>query len=266
MRPYIGVTGFTTPQEIRAAIRFFGRATTHQLMVGVLMSSKTLRGETNKWPRRYPRVSAIHDLFVKSPAVFNVIHFATDDKRRLGRDLMHIVADVAGPHLHGFQLNVCWPDIGQIKAFHDATAGQYRIVLQVGGKALDEVGHSPLELAQRVATYRDVAHCVLLDQSGGHGKPLNVLTLSAYMESIQAHNPHFQIGVAGGLCAESVFALHPLMQKYPGTSIDAEGRLRDEVDDDMDMIRVLAYLSRAQRVVAGHPDPAEVSRLLCGNG
>jgi len=68
--PYIGITGFVSAAEVKVAITSYRdacattrRDPTHDLMVGVLASSKTLDGEANKYPLRYPKRERIFDVF-----------------------------------------------------------------------------------------------------------------------------------------------------------------------------------------------------------
>lgn len=77
--PYIGVTGFMTRVEVRAVLETVPAGSKYRLMVGVLMSSKTLRGEQNKWPGRYPKRETVPKIFVDDPRTFNLVHYATDN-------------------------------------------------------------------------------------------------------------------------------------------------------------------------------------------
>src|SRR3989344_2763546 len=81
--PYIGVTGFMTPQEVRAGLRGFGASSGRKLMVGVLASSETLAGRTGKWRRRYPKIERIHEIFQAHPSALNLIHYSTDKPNTL---------------------------------------------------------------------------------------------------------------------------------------------------------------------------------------
>lgn len=56
------------------------------------------------------------------------------------------------------------------------------------------------------------------------------------------------IGIAGGLCAETLPAVASLVREY-GLSIDAEGRLRDGDEGGvLDLDKVAAYLAAAAAV------------------
>src|SRR5437868_5866280 len=112
--PYVGVTGFMSRPEVVEALAMVPRGSVRRLMVGVLMSSKTLVGQINKWPGRYPKKDAIVDIFIDDPRALNLIHYNTDNPEALFTQLAEITK-LAGPNLDGFQLNIAWPPISQIE-------------------------------------------------------------------------------------------------------------------------------------------------------
>lgn len=61
MTLYVGITGFMNRAEVDACLSALPKNMT--LMCGVLVSQKTLRGERNKWHRRYPRIEDIAGIF-----------------------------------------------------------------------------------------------------------------------------------------------------------------------------------------------------------
>ncbi len=59
-KPYVGVTGFMSSQEVIDTMKNINfKKAERLLMVGVLASSKTIRGGANKWPNRYPPLGEI---------------------------------------------------------------------------------------------------------------------------------------------------------------------------------------------------------------
>ncbi|MDP3947688.1 MAG: hypothetical protein Q8Q41_03295, partial [bacterium] len=157
-----------TPQEVRAGLRCFAASASRKLMVGVLASSKTLAGRTNKWPGRYPKMERISEIFQVHPAALNLIHYNTDEPETLSDQLLRLV-EISGENLHGFQLNVAWPLVEELEKFHEATSWKQRLVLQVGGGAMARVEHSPQKFADMVALYGGfvgVVDDVLIDPSG----------------------------------------------------------------------------------------------------
>src|SRR3989344_5996331 len=170
--PYVGVTGFMSRAEVNEALSVVPQDSTHRLMVGVLMSSKTLAGQTNKWPGRYPKKEAVTDIFVDDSRVLNLIHYNTDEPETLCSQLEEITA-FAGPNLDGFQLNIAWPRISQLEDYR-ATYPDKFIVLQVGSRVMAQV-ESLDDFAESVGVYLHVIDAVLVDPSGGKGEPLDAV-------------------------------------------------------------------------------------------
>jgi hypothetical protein len=105
---YIGVTGFISRREVEAVLEGVPGDAARPLMVGVLVSAETLAGKPSR--RRYPPVEGISDLFLDDPRVLNLIHFNGGHPNRLTEALCRLT-ELGGPHLHGFQLNCCWPPV-----------------------------------------------------------------------------------------------------------------------------------------------------------
>ncbi len=261
--PYDGITGFTTPQQVQTLLdtrvrnmRIYGvpeNAHTMQvpfterlLMVGVLVSSKTMRGLTNKWPNRYPKIEDVPALFTNHPAAFNLIHFNTKEPEELCTQLETLV-QIGGPNLHGFQLNIAWPSPRLLEQFLVRNPS-VRIVLQVGSTAFEEVSNSPTVLARKVAQeYVGLVDYILLDPSGGLGKLIDVDTAQAYLEELKNKDLPIGLGIAGGLNEETLQTIAPLTKKFHNLSVDAEGRLRD-TNDNLDIEKATRYLKNLRNL------------------
>lgn len=241
---YVGVTGFTTTDEVRAACSVASEVTERPLMVGVLVSAKTLRGVKNRYPLRYPPVESIADLFAAGgPNALNLIHYC--DTAPPTWDVIAELREIGGPRLHGFQFNGAWPEpetLGKLVDGFLSLCGEYpRIVLQVRPGFARKYNAFPFGVTD-----------VLLDASGGHGTPLDVFWIEEAATWFGRYLPNYKVGIAGGLDAESLTApaLTPTVARLirAGASTDAEGRLRDDAPGGgrMDMAKVAAYI----RVVA----------------
>lgn len=251
--PYIGVTGFMEKREVESFLTAVSRPfftafptsfPTRELMIGVLASQKTLLGQSHKRPNRYPSMERLGDIFVSHPAVLNLVHYNSKDMTTLVEQLREITY-LAGPRLHGFQLNMAWPIpeiLAEIKADLKKT-----IVLQIGGHALELVDHSPKRLHNRLFRYGCIGSVdhVLLDASGGLGRLLEPDRLRDYLSVLQ--DLPFSFGVAGGLSPTTLSQLEPLIEEFPRLSIDAEGRLRDK-DDNLDLVKAEQYVLEALRI------------------
>lgn len=240
--PYVGVTGFMTPEESAAAI-YYTPPGLYKLMVGVLMSSKTLQGLPNKWPGRYPLIDRVSSIFVNDPRALNLIHYNTDELGGLSGQLEQLDW-IGGPHLDGFQLNIAWPQVNEIERYRAHVPDTF-IVLQIGGKAM-EISGSVTGCAERVKEYSPFIDAILVDPSGGHGMPFVPEVGQQYLGAIRDKCPDIGIGIAGGLCAETLDSVAPLFREFPGLSIDAEGRLRTpQPEDRMDANKLFDYVEKA---------------------
>lgn len=251
MRPYIGITGFMSRSDAEAVLEILPPDSSRLLMVGVLASQKTvLLDQQNKWPNRYPKKGNLATIFPSHPAALNLIHFNTKEPETLARQLVQ-VTEFGGPRLHGFQLNIAWPSPAALEEYHKAYP-LVQIVLQIGNHAFEAVEHSPEKLAERVATeYGELVDYLLLDPSGGYGKPFDTERARGYLRALREKDVKIGLGVAGGLDPGTLAELlEPLVEEFPDISIDAEGRLRDG-NDMLDLERAKAYVAGALKLFGG---------------
>ncbi|MBI2048362.1 MAG: hypothetical protein HYT30_00320 [Parcubacteria group bacterium] len=256
MGPYVGVTGIMTPQEMRAVCRDFKRLrredSPHRLMAGVLLSPKTWRGNKNRYPNRYPLAARIAEIFQDDPAVINLIHYNcdADEMPSIGFQLSTITKEIAGPFLHGFQLNMAWPPVEPLRDFHAVTSGKMHIVLQLNTKAMAELNDNPAAIAHRVATYGDTIDAVLIDKSGGTGKLIEVKSSLELLRVLRKKVPHITLAVAGKLTDQTLHTIQPLLDEFPLLSWDTESGVRTKDHDDLDLGLVFDYLDASTAMVA----------------
>lgn len=244
--PYIGITGFMTPEEVTNILKLTPLSE-RLIMIGALVSQKTLRGKPGKWPNRYPKIEKIKDIFPNSTRALNFIHYHTKDVENLYEQLIRLT-ELGGSNLDGFQLNIAWPPSLAIHLYRSLHANK-RIVLQIGGRAFKKINHSPEALASKIAEeYSSIIDYILLDASGGLGVPLNVELTLSYLRALKEKDlENIGLGIAGGLCPATLHAIEPLIQEFPTVSIDAEGKLRDE-NDHLNTNLALTYVRQAIRM------------------
>ncbi|MDD3102287.1 MAG: hypothetical protein PHE59_04050 [Patescibacteria group bacterium] len=244
-KPYIGITGFMKPEEVSEILLKVKIPENRKIMVGVLANSKTLGGLKNeKFPGRYPSLNQIYKIFPDNPQVLSLIHFNTKERDILYDQLGKLTA-ISGQYLHGFQLNMAWPDPYVLKMYRAKNPG-VKIILQIGNHALEMVGHNPQECANRIMKYKGFVNHVLLDSSGGYGRVLDILETKRYLDVLMPtiKNMDVGIGIAGGLNPDTLHLIEPIIRNFPNVSIDAEGGLRDS-NDHLKLDKAIAYLQTA---------------------
>lgn len=256
MSPYIGITGIMSRAEAKALLAVLSENEMWQmdkdrmLMLGYLASSKSLQGLPTRYPKRYPKIEDIPSLIIEEARVLNLIHYHSSERDEKLYDEMLRIGEMCriNEGFSGFQLNVAWPSPMILERWQrEADVGPV-IVLQVGGRAMEEVNHSPSQLAQRVKEYEGVVDYVLIDPSGGKGQDINPAKINVYLHALKEAGIRFGMGVAGGLSGDSLNLLMPILSEFPQISIDAEGKLRD-AEGNLSLDRCVHYLNEALRVL-----------------
>ncbi len=208
-----------------------------KLGVGVMMSYKTLHEIPSKWSQAFPRNQEISSIFIDDPLAFNVLHYADYEETDFFASLQ-FARYWAGYNLHAIQMDMIWPDPRVIKDFR-AKNPHIQIILQVGAKAIEQIGTNPEKLIQKLKTYGPCLDYVLLDKSMGQGHPMDAQGLIPFLEILANERPDLGLVVAGGLGPNTLDLVQPIIAKFPQVSLDAQGKLRpsgsalDPVDWDM---------------------------------
>lgn len=228
MKPYIGICDFTDPAQTTRLLAHMPSDFSHQLMVGVMMSRKTLNDIPSKWSDVFPKKESLHEIFIEDERVLNTIRYA-DYEVGINRDLalaetLARVVEYGGPHLGAIQLDMIWPDPEELKIFHE-THG-IPIVLQVGSNAMAFCGESTLATCARLNLYDDSIEAVLFGRSMGQGKGMDVDLLARYVGVMESECHYLLPAVAGGLGPTSLDLVRSLVSAYPNLSINAQSRLR----------------------------------------
>ena len=237
--PYVSVTGITALSEILPLIRCnSGAKNSHRLIAGILMSSRTLAGLENEHrPRRYADRNMFERLCIfRDPRIEFVVHYSCKEPRH------HLIQDIdtmmtaVGPNIAGFQLNMTWPDLSLLDTLHDMFGRENkRWILQIGQKALEEIGYNAEVLVERVGEwYLPLVTDVLLDLSAGEGVPLDADKLRPFLEAFR-REPNIGTGVAGKLGPKTLHLLGDLCVEFPRLSLDSESEIRDRRMDIFDI-------------------------------
>ena len=79
-RPYIGVTGFTEPEQVKAALETIPGNVFRNLMVGVLVNWQSLREEATMplTHKRFPNPEDVKNIFQSHEKALNLVHYNTN--------------------------------------------------------------------------------------------------------------------------------------------------------------------------------------------
>ena len=255
MNPYIGITDFTSFEQVQEMSKVFAahlpRGSNRKLHVGTMMSYKTLHGIPSKWENVFPPKEKIAGIF-SSDEVYNCLHYADHDNNP---DLQKSLAEAisfGGPGIHALQLDMIWPDPSEIANAVRASKKQIEIILQINKNAIEEAHNDPGTVVERLRDYEGVIHRVLLDKSMGKGIGMDANDLIPFARAIRKNFPILGIGAAGGLGPETLHLAAPLAREFPDLSIDAQGRLRPSGNalDPIDWNMAKNYLIKALQLFA----------------
>jgi phosphoribosylanthranilate isomerase len=201
-----------------------------------------------KWQKQFPAPRLIGDLFFNDPRVINLVHYSTEEgKENVILEDMLEIHKLAGSNLHGFQLNIPWPDVSLLKEYRADTRADTYIVLQIGQKAVEMVGDTPQGVVDALSHYVGFIDAILLDPSGGRGQPFNTARAREFLTAIAKQGWDISLGVAGGLGPDTLHLVEPLIPEFPELNIDAQGQLRD-AEFNLDIEKMQTYLQKALRM------------------
>ncbi len=255
--PYIGITDFMNRSQTLEMLYCFHEASrfnnSHKLMVGVMMSYKTLNGLDTKWTKAFPTNKQVSSIFVQNSLAFNTLHYADYTNTDVFNSLTRAIS-FGGIDINALQLDMVWPEPNDIFSAVHASRKCISVILQIGTNAIAAVNDSPKEVIQRLEDYVDVVDGVLFDKSLGQGKPMNAEVLLPYVEAVYEHFPQMRVAVAGGLSASTMNVAEPLISRFPDISIDAQGRLRPSGSalDPIDWELAKKYLEEAKKLFLKH--------------
>lgn len=265
-KAYVGVTGITSVEEIRAvdsAFRESGLVTSsvHKPMMGFLASYKTLELGLNPGNLRYPRLEDLARLLEEAKGkAFVTIHYNTRNVGALVEEVSALLDNEAifdRGLCNGLQLNVTWPSPKSIEEIRQEYP-QLKIILSITSGAMDRDGKkvSHKEIANSALAYDGIVNYILIDPSGGKSAELDVNRAAGiYYELLETMPTRKAVAFAGGLSSESVARIVGGLWDALYTrdfSIDAEGALRDKItqdygNDTLNAQKVASYLKEAAR-------------------
>ena len=135
--PYIGITGFTTHDELDEVVAALSESPPRLLMCGVLLSNALLSGESSDAPNRCPPTEAIASIFSDDPRCVNVVHYRPQPGANLV-DALARASEVGGSNCHGVQINatrgVPWPNPATLVEYRERSQPQTHRPCKPGGR------------------------------------------------------------------------------------------------------------------------------------
>ncbi|MEN9881308.1 MAG: hypothetical protein RLZZ308_491 [Candidatus Parcubacteria bacterium] len=251
---YVGVTDFTTYDQVEVAKRFIHKDSHRMLHVGAMMSYKTFHGipTERKWETIWLKPKGLQKLFMKDPTVFNVLHWAdyVTYPKTSSEDLI-TACTLSGSGLSGLQLDMVWPHISLLEDVKK-NFPHLSIILQVSKIAINDSRKRGVTLLSDVLRYKDCADYILVDYGMGSGRPFNPEEVLTVLGEVSKAFPEHSLAVAGGIGPETVHLLDPILREYPKISFDAQGQLRRSGNalHPIEMDRVKAYVRATTSLTA----------------
>ncbi len=231
---YFGVCDVLSPEQSRAMaeeLRRNRKDPDRKVMIGVMAGHFSLRpDEPDPGDQRsvFPSRDEMSGGFTDDPDVLNTVHFADLYRPREVQTLLddlELVVQYGGENLHAIQLDVTWPNPGEIDRFKERHP-DVAIILQLGKFAFEEAENDPQNMVDLLREYGDSIDFALLDLSMGKGKSMESEGLLPLLRLIRQKLPGLGLAVAGGLGPDSMDVLEPIAKEFPDISIDAQGRLK----------------------------------------
>ncbi len=254
MNPYIGITDFSNAKQVQDMLVVFNqhlsKNSSRKLHVGVMQSYKTFYGLPSKWQNVFPAKEILDQIFFCNH-VYNCLHYADYDNKTDYKTLSQVIF-YGGIYLNAIQLDMIWPDPGQVASGVHTSRKPIEVILQIGTQAIYDAENDPEIVVEKLADYENVIHRVLLDKSMGKGIGMDAGVLAPFVRAIKKSFPKLGIGVAGGLGPNTMHLAEPLVKEFSDISIDAQGKLRktgnalDPIDWDLAEI----YLIEALKLLA----------------
>ncbi len=273
MDKYVGVCGLMTRAQAAQVLHYVPSllpinpiTDSHicpKLMVGALVSYKTLCGAANKYPNKFPPINTLGSIPIDDERIINCVHYNTDKAEDKADSLLHQlsrVVNMAGELLDAIQLNVALPDPAQLEEFKKLNRS-ISIVLQVSpnlpqyrGWTIDRI------VTEMVRAYDHVAAKFLIDYSRGLGQALDPQRVRDFIDAFAAHGVKCnRLTIAGGFRPENIVRLAgDIVARHPLISLDAENGLRTHAHMSggyINMPAVCKYIQRAFSLYPGLVSP-----------
>jgi hypothetical protein len=236
MNSYIGITGIRDSGQVQKMLDQMPKNFEKKLKIGVLANEQTIHDNPSN--PTHPDKEILPTIFLDDSRVLNFIHFNTNSPANLLYDLLTLI-EIGGKNLHGFQIDMNLLNTDIIKELKECFP-KLQFVISINKENFQKF--SPRELSEEIQGFNKLADYALLDYSMGSGIEMNTQLSLAYAKAIRDHTG-LKLVFGGGLCADKMEILKPIIKEIPKASIDAQGQLFE--NGVLYMKKVLAYQQRA---------------------
>lgn len=223
MKRYIGITDFAHPHEVGEICKLV-EGTEYKIMVGIMMSYKSLYKLPTSWAGCWPDLEAYKNIFQNIPKAYNTLHYADYNDQTDAEDLKKAIR-YCGENLHALQLDMIWPHQKLLSKIKDKYPS-LNIIFQLNQNVIEKYdGHLQLVYDALREYDNDLIDVILMDMSMGTGKEMDVALQLSLLEGLQETLPDKYFAAAGGLGPGRLDSIIPLLKEHP-ISIDAQSKLR----------------------------------------
>ena len=233
---YIGITGVSSIGEVREVKNIVDQLKRASLlppdkkvMLGYLVSHKTLNSMPTE-NRRYPLFKDLPEMLeAAGDNIFTMIHYNSRELDTLTEQVSKIFdfKDIYAKDLcKAFQLNMAWPDPKAIENIKSSYP-EIMFVLSLTKDAIS--GNTPAQILEKTEQYHGLADYILIDSSGGQGKPFDIDQSADIYRALRNHFKTEKIVFAGGFGSDNISRRLEMLIPELGTadfSIDAEKGVR----------------------------------------
>ena len=254
IKSYVGITGFKTEDEVKKIgeqfiTAGFNEEHNYMPMFGYLVSEKRLADKESVGTQS-PAAKDLTNL-VRIAPVFSLptMHYHTTKKEKIAQEVNELFSlNNLYDYCQAVQLNIDWPAPAQLEHII-AGFPEMRIILQLPKHAT--TGQTPEQVAQRAGEYETLVSYILIDPSGGKGTDFDIAECIVVMHALQQRLPNIRLGIAGGFSGDNVDErITTIKQHYlKPFCIDAQGKLRTNDKEALNLEKTKAYISRAARVL-----------------
>lgn len=237
MDQYIGITGISSWDEAERVMNtidpdeiLLQNEAGIKIMLGTLVSLKTMGGLRNKYYNKFPGPGEFSEICLDDERVMNCVHLCHGDalEDQILELWMFELCELFGDNLDAIQLNMPPPDPSKIENFKKQ-CNSVKVILQVTPLHGEFAEMSAQSIAGTMKFHFDkVIDKFLIDFSRGFGKQLDPDLARQLIEAFEkAGIKSSKIAIAGGLTADNPSLIEPIIMDYPMISLDTETGVRD---------------------------------------